>query len=155
MAKVFAGLMSANPPAIPPALERAYRATAYRARLPEGPITLRVGEPIPARFTRHLRARGARHWAFITAWNPGSRPAGAAENRAAGARLERELQRRGWEHFPARGVPDAPADWSPEPAHLVIGIAPEAARALGRAYGQLAVLLGEAEAPARLEPCAE
>ncbi len=56
-----------------PGLRKAYLQTAYLVRAPQGVHALRIGAVHPA-FDAEVAAAGARAWAFITAWNPGSLP---------------------------------------------------------------------------------
>ena len=45
-------------------------------------------------------------------------------------------------------------DWPPEPSFLVLGIGAEAAVDIGRAFGQVAIVVGRRGEPARLRFCA-
>jgi hypothetical protein len=90
---------------------------------------------------------------FITAWNPGSRPAPPAANRAAQRRLEAELGTLGVTWFPHAGIgPDRA--WPPEIGAFVLGLPAPAALALAEAYGQNAVVMLERGCPAELRPTA-
>jgi hypothetical protein len=116
------------------ALDAAYRSTAYRA----GKLTLRVGEPTPPALDLLLESRGLRAWAYLTAWNPGSRPLPLDENR----RRQRELVAHlgDWQWLRGRAEADD-GTWSEE-SLLVLGLPREDAMALGREFGQNAVLVG-------------
>lgn len=131
------------------ALLRAYRATAYLALLPDGPSAeARIGRPSPG-MDGLLARLGARSGTFVTAWNPRSRPAPEAENRAAGARLLAEARARGWRALPHRGQGDA-GDWPPEEGLLVLDLDRAEALALARRHGQNAVVFCEPGRPAEL-----
>ena len=112
----------------------AYRASEYVVfAKPE--LVLRIGEPSAA-LDRLLEAAGARSAAFLTAANPHSQPRSAAENLAALERLERDAS--AWPVH--RGEGRSPDRTWREPSLLVAGIAREAARTLGRRYGQNAIV---------------
>lgn len=103
-----------------------------------------VGEPMPplAGCAGHLP------FALLTAWNPGSEPTPEAVNVAAQARLRTDLERAGIAVVDAIGR-DAASTWA-EPSLLALGLPPDAADRLARAYGQNAILAGRLGAPARL-----
>lgn len=112
------------------ALERAYENALYSAELPAGRVEFRVGQ-VP---------RGAapkEALAIITAWDPGSVRRSETVNREAGVRLAAALQAGGWAFHPARAC--APDGTHEEPSFAVPGMGPDSARALARAFGQVAV----------------
>jgi hypothetical protein len=128
-------------------LDAAYRATSYVVDGPDGAFALRVGEtspPLDELLVRH----NTRCWAFVTACNPGSLPLSAEENRGRQAELEAVVSKAGYTFFAGQGVGED--DWLPEASVLILGITPENAAALGRHFGQNAILTGEACGPARL-----
>ncbi len=125
--------------AMPNELLAAFEKTAYTAALPEGMIELRIGEPAPV-LDALLREREHRCWAYVTAYNPGSTRDDAA-NPARHARLLAEVEKRGRPWFPGRAI--AAGDWPAEESLLILGLEQNEAQALGRAYGQLAVVVGE------------
>lgn len=120
------------------ALLEAYHRTTYRIDAPDAPIPLRIGCPDP-RLNALLAGFGAECWAFITAYNPGSRPQTLEVNERALVRLRNELHSAGYPVLSGEGVGDG---WPPEPSFFVPGLAPEAAREIGRRYGQVAVVWG-------------
>ncbi len=122
-------------------LWEAYRRTTYVARTPEGELRLRIGRVEPG-LDALLARTGAEAWAFVTAWNPGSRPTSPAVNAVRQAELAREVAARGWIALEGEGVGDDGA-WPPEPSLLVLGPTREEARALGRRFGQNAVVWAE------------
>jgi hypothetical protein len=128
-------------------LHNAYRATSYVVDGPEGRFVLRVDEtspPLDDLLVRH----NTRCWAFVTACNPGSVLLSAEENRRRQAELEAVLREARYTLFAGQGVGED--DWLPEASVLILGITPEDAAALGRHFGQNAILTGEACGPARL-----
>jgi hypothetical protein len=127
-------------------LDVAYRATVYCADTPEGPLTLRIGE-VSAALDRLLGARGVASWALITAYNPGSVQTSAAENEARQLELRAAVMQAGHFFCDGAGVGD---NWPAEPSLLILGITEAAAAALGRRFGQLAIVVGEHGRPARL-----
>lgn len=122
---------------IPLDLVRAYLATEYRVHGgPQGPLTLRVGEPSPA-LDRLLDAEGAHRWAYLTACNPRSQPLPPQENARRLRALEEELGGR-YRLFPGEGVLGA---WR-EASILVLGMDEAEALAAGARWEQNAVVVG-------------
>jgi hypothetical protein len=121
-------------------LDTAYRKTSYFADTPAGRLRIRIGEAHPVLDTL-LAARGHRHWAYVTAHNPGSERLTADENRTRHARLEADVSARGYEVFPGEGVGDD-GEWPAETSLLILGMARDEATALGHAYAQRAVVWG-------------
>lgn len=120
-----------------------YRGSRYEVFTADGVIVLRHGECSPA---LDALIAPAREWAFITAWNPGSRRLAPEEN----ARRQRELlgavRQPSWK---GEGKGDG---WSEESV-LIAGIARADALALGRRFGQLAILAGRAGEAAEVVAC--
>ncbi|WP_043710271.1 DUF3293 domain-containing protein [Corallococcus macrosporus] len=137
-------------------LAKAYTATRYviRPHPSTGGVEqiLRAGALHPA-LDATLAARGHREWAFLTAWNPGSQWRSEEENRRAQERLEAQLVAGGWVVAPALGQAED-GRWC-EPSLFVPGLPREEAARFGRAYGQVAVLVGRASAHAELLFCEE
>jgi hypothetical protein len=99
-----------------------------------------------------LTARGHRHWANVTAHNPGSVRLAAEENRTRHTRLEADVRARGYEVFPGEGVGDD-GEWPPEASLLILGMSRAEATALGHAHAQRAVVWGGVAEPALLLIC--
>jgi hypothetical protein len=130
-----------------PQLRKAYRETEYRVTEGE-PFVLRVDEPCPELLGLY-RAKNVSCAAFITACNPFSQPLSAEENARRQAELRSELARRSL--FYLEGVGQHPSGtWPGEPSFLVLGLALEAAKTLGRAYEQNAIVWCGADAVPRL-----
>jgi hypothetical protein len=129
----------------------AYRKTTYMADTPVGRLCIRIGRAHPD-LDALLTARGHRHWAYVTAHNPGSVPFTAEQNRARHARLEADVAARGYEAFPGEGVGDD-GEWPPEASLLILGMPRDVAAALGRAHAQRAVVWGGLGEPALLLVC--
>ncbi len=124
-----------------------YECTRYEAHLPQGKVVLRHGEPAPV-----LDAEpGGPSWAFITAWNPGSRRLSRPENEQRQKALVKQLSGR-YRLFPGAGIGDD-EKWPPELSLLVLGIPREEALALARAWGQFAILLGARGQVAEVTMC--
>ncbi|MCE9673197.1 DUF3293 domain-containing protein [Myxococcus stipitatus] len=138
----------------PERLMEAYRATRYviRPHATTGGVeqVLQVGRLHPA-LDAALLSRGHHTWAFITAWNPGSRPQGKDENQRAQERLVAQLVAGGWVPAPAIGEAED-GSWS-EQSLFVPGLPRGDAERFGRAFGQVAVLVGRTGAPAELLLC--
>ena len=127
----------------------AYEATRYEVSFPQGKIVLRHGEHSPA--LDALLKPEAPGWAFITAWNPGSRRFPRQENERRQRELVRALSE-DYRVFPGAGIGDD-GTWPPEQSVLALGIPPGDALATGRKWGQVAVLLGARGEPARVTAC--
>ena len=120
-------------------LAAAYRGTSYCVQT-QPPFCVRVGT-VSAAMDSLLKDYGADTWAFITAFNPRSRPVSAEENRTRDRALIARLDREGFKHIACDGVDDD-RTWPTEHGHVVFGIDAETARALGREFAQNAILLG-------------
>jgi hypothetical protein len=129
-------------------LEAAYRATSYVVFGPEGRFAIRIGEKSPP-LDDLLVGHDTRSWAFITSCNPGSTPLAPAENGRRQAELERAVSEAGYPSCEGEGVGDD-GTWPPEPSLLILGISSDDAAALGRHFGQRAIVVGEVGAAARL-----
>lgn len=132
-------------------LERAYLATAFVADISGGRIEIRIGRRHPD-LDALLAGRGVHAWAFVTAWNPASRLLPDAENAVRQQRLRDDLAALRLTSFPGWGIPDR-ADWPPEASLLVLGLAEDDARRIGREHGQNAIVVGACAVAARLVWC--
>jgi hypothetical protein len=135
---------------IPDYLLTAYLSTNYCVDLPQGRVLLRIGERAPA-LDAILEAHEQEQWAFVTAHNPGSRP-DAPGNADRHAELLSWVQARGLPWFAARSVADD-GGWPEEESLLIVGLAHEEARRLGRRFGQVAIVVGDFGGPALLLAC--
>ena len=135
------------------ALWDAYRRATYAARTDDGEIRIHPDRRTPDLDTL-LNQRRVDQWAYITAYNPGSRLLSGEENVRRQQALVQAVQDRGLTFFEGESVLDAAA-WPPEPSLLILGISPDEARALGRQFGQLAIIVGRLDQPARLMACEE
>jgi hypothetical protein len=117
-----------------PELARAYERALYDVHLPGGTLTLLV-KRAPLGNSGPIRGR---RLAVLTAYNSGHERPSEAENEAANARLLAEIERRGltW----ARAVGYSPERDHEEPSFAVFDLSVDEALALGRAFGQAAVL---------------
>ena len=108
--------------------------------LDEPELVLKIGEPSP-RLDALLEEEGATTAAFVTAANPRSKKKSAAENAAALAALDQLVAAAGYPWRAAEGrEPDG--SWV-EPSRLVMGIYRDNAEALGRLFGQNAIVFVE------------
>ena len=129
-------------------LFEAFRNTTFVAFGVEGEIPIVVGEACAA-VDWGLETHSVHEWAFITAFNPDGEALPSQENQSAHARLASELGALGVEVLPGEGRGDV-GDWPPEPSFLVLGISEAEAAALGRRYGQAAIVVGRRGEEARL-----
>lgn len=119
-------------------LERAYHQTTYAAAVD---LRLRIGQR-NALLDALLDERGIDAWAYLSAYNPGSRPVGDEENRAAQQRLIDLVRERGLAWYVGAGEADD-GSWPPEPSLLVLGLARGDAEAIGREFEQSAIVVGK------------
>ncbi len=130
-------------------LAAAYLATDYRVcESPLGPFVIRCGEPSPAA-TALLADEPVGQWAFITAQNPGSVPLPSEANAERMQQLRAAVEAAGYRHYPGVGQ-GSTGNWPPEASLLVLGIEEATAIALGRRFGQRAIVIGRRDRPARL-----
>lgn len=128
-------------------LIQAFRETHYQVHGAE-PFTLRVDEPSTALAAAHKHFR-ADCSTYITACNPFSEDVGAASNAERHADLGLELNRRSLAYI--EGIGQHPSNqWPGEASYLVFGLKLEAAKTLGRALKQNAIIWSDADAVPRL-----
>jgi len=124
---------------IPEDLIEAYESADYVV-FAEPELVLKIGEP-SARLDALLETEQSSTAAFVTAANPRSEKKSAAQNAAALAVLDQVIAAAGYPWRAGEGrEPDG--SWR-EPSRLVIGIYRENAEALGRLFGQNAVVFVE------------
>lgn len=129
--------------AISPGLLQAYRETHFVVSGP-APFTLQIGKLCSDLAQLH-RTAGVECSAFITACNPFSQELSPTENEARHAELGAILQQRGLPFHEGRGQHPS-GGWPAEPSYLVIGLCLSAARELGTAWGQNAIVWAGADA---------
>lgn len=125
-------------------LAEAFRRTDYIVFLPEGDITLHIGEH-NLRLSRLLAAHNTNSMAIITAYNPNAKTVPLPTNQSAQSKLEAEVERLG--HTVLRGQNRAPdGDGPAEPTVAVLGISSGDAAALAARHEQLAFVFADARA---------
>ena len=134
-----------NQTQLSPEVIQAYLETNYQA----GDILLQVGLE-SRRLQAAMAEYGVTGCVFITAWNPYSQANDDVSNAKAQDLLRSEVGLRGW---PAvEGFGKHPSnDWPAEASLLVFGPGREEARALGRRFGQNAVVWTDYNAVPQLE----
>ncbi|WP_199747095.1 DUF3293 domain-containing protein [Aerolutibacter ruishenii] len=126
-------------------LAAAYAQADYAVRLDGDTFRLKVGSAagdVEAYWP-------AMHYAFITAWNPASRPTSDAANQRADSSLVAQLKAIGAPHQPA-WAEDTSGDWR-ESGWLVAGLEPHMLDALAHEFGQAGVLHWDQGRPVRLK----
>ena len=118
----------------------AYRNADYVV-FAEPDIVLRIGEPSP-RLDALLEADGAATAAYLTAANPLGERRSSARNALGVGALDDLLAAAGYPRLGGEGR-DPEGRWPAEPSVLVIGIYREHAAALGRLFGQNAIVFVE------------
>jgi hypothetical protein len=129
-------------------LAAAYRATAYHVDGPTGRFTLRIDAHSPEADAL-LASNESATWAFVTAHNPGSVALSPPENAARHDQLLAEVNRRGLLAWPGVGIGDD-GRWPAEESVFILGLTEAEAINLGRQFGQIAVVCGDLDGPARL-----
>jgi hypothetical protein len=132
-------------------LREAYTRTSYCARTPEGLIRLRIGSA-STQLDRLLELHGVREWAYVSAWNPGSKATPDSDNARRHDDLIRTVRSLGKPFFVGDGVGDD-SRWKPEQSVLILGIGEEQAVRLGNEFGQNAVVMGTLGGVPRLRFC--
>lgn len=110
------------------------------------PIVMRIGEKNAA-LDALLGTYKVTQWAFITAFNPGSETLPLEQNLALNLKLTRRIHTAGYAMLDGHDHSDCNA-WPDEKSFLVLGVTREAARELGREFGQVGIVCGRrGEAP--------
>jgi hypothetical protein len=132
-------------------LLEAYRRTTFIAYTPKARLALRVGHR-SAQLDDLLAAQGATTWAYVTAFNPGSRLLPINDNVRRHRELESLVASLGFEWYRGEGI-GGDHQWPPEASLLVLGIGRADAMRLGSRFGQFAVVFGERGHEAELVVC--
>lgn len=132
---------------LPQDLIAAYTSTRY-VTFAEPAFVLRIGEA-SADLRSLYRRRGIRSAAFLTAWNPYSRPTPLEQNEAAQTELRQRLAQEGLSLLEGEGR-GADGDWPPEPSILALGCSKRLAKKLGHQFGQNAIVWAGANGVPRL-----
>lgn len=111
-------------------------------------LVLKIGEPSP-RLDALLEQAGAAGAAFVSAANPRGERRSDGENATAASALDDLVAAAGYPRHPGEGR-DPQGRWRAEPSLLVLGIYRDNAEALGRLFGQNAIVFVEKGRPAEL-----
>lgn len=141
----------ANQFAVDKDLREAYCRTTFLADTPKARLALRVGQR-SAQLDDLLAAKGVTTWAYMTAFNPGSRLLPVDDNARRQRELESLVSSLGFESYRGEGIGDD-GQWPPEASLLVLGIGRSDAICLGQRFGQIAVVFGELGHKAELVVC--
>jgi hypothetical protein len=118
---------------LPDDLVKAFLGTDYHV-LAEAPFILRINMPSPE-LKDLLDETRTRCAAYLTAWNPHSRPTAESENQENQSALAREIAQGGWMVIPGYGQ-GRDKVWPAEPSFLVLGIPYAEAERLARHFNQ-------------------
>ena len=129
----------------------AYRNTDFTIYAPDGDLVMRCEEESDA-IDELVRTFGKANCAVITAHNPGPVKLGVFENAERHQELLHEVDRIGYPHFLGRGMGRA-SSWDPEESVFILGIPKGEAQELGRAFGQIAIVVKELGCRAELILC--
>jgi hypothetical protein len=134
--------MDGTPSRLSLSLIEAYEKTRFRVMI-EQPFDLYVDRQCPE-LARLIAWHGVMTAGIITACNPRSRIADAAENVRRQADLVARLDMAGFQHLPVFGH-DPDGKWPGEESRLVLGIGEPDIATLGRVFDQNAVVLAGTE----------
>jgi len=128
-------------------LSKAYRNTRYMVQSPEMEIKigLKNEELDVFLFDNHCW-----QWAFISAFNPGSKALPPAQNEQNHQKLRERINALKLRTCEGLGIPAQEEDWKPEKNFLILDISRVQAIAIAQEFGQLALLFGEFEGEAEL-----
>lgn len=126
--------------AVPRELQEAYENADYAVFL-EPELILKIGEP-SERLDRLMLSVEVATAAIISACNPRSERRSDEENRAATEALRGLVEAAGYPHYRAEGR-DPEGRAPSEPGLLILGIFRDNAEALGRLFGQNAIVFIE------------
>jgi hypothetical protein len=126
----------------------AYATTLFEANTTLGSVVLKVGEYNDC-LANLYRTTGTQCAAYITAWNPASVPLNEVQNGVRHTDLLASLKTRGYTYSEGYGR-DPTGQWPPERSVLVLGIPDGEACAVGREFGQAAIVVVDADAIPRL-----
>lgn len=129
-------------------LIHAYQMTNYQVRSSDGDFTLHVGKSSEA-LTALFEKRGVKTAAFLTAWNPQSRPTSEVENDAAHQALVSRAEAIGAAVLNGSGS-DATGQWPPEQSLLILGVDRGVAEMLARDFDQNAFIWCDQDAVPQL-----
>jgi hypothetical protein len=130
-----------------PELRAAYENARYIVHDDREPI-LRIGEPCPE-LDELLEDDGADAAAFITPFNPGGIRRHEDENNRYFAEFREVADALSYEQYLGEGN-DPEGEWPHEPSLLFVGMPLAEAEALGRRFGQLAIVYIRKGEPAQL-----
>jgi Protein of unknown function (DUF3293) len=136
---------------VDPGLLAAFRNTRFIVSSGDKEIILRVGE-LNQELDDLLARFEAKRCAFITAWSPGAIRLSNPQNEARQAALVAEIERRGYPFLGGRGTAED-GTWPPEDSILIIGIDRPDAKAVGKLFGQIAVVFAGRGKPVELLLC--
>ena len=131
-------------------LFEAYESTSFFADVPDR-ICIRIDER-NTDLEALLEARSVRSWAYLTAFNPGSKLLSAEEHERRQCELEEVIAKTCRLFYRGEGVGDDGV-WPAEASVLVLGIGQEEAVELGRRFGQRAIVFGRIGETPRLVGC--
>jgi hypothetical protein len=135
---------------LPAELIEAYRATDYRVGPGSGAMILRIDQYCAA-LAELYRASNRRCAAFVSAFNPASKPASLQANLEAHALLRAAMDRSKQCAALTEGeAVDRSGAWPAEASWFGLGIERRVAIALGREFGQNAIVWAGADAIPRL-----
>jgi hypothetical protein len=130
-------------------LEHLYLSATYIVHDADDELTIRLGRG-NAELDSLLKKAGAASWAFLTAYNPNSRPTDQHLNEESQSKLIDQLKLRGLRYLHGYGTGE---EWEPEPSIFILDIQREAAVEMGREFGQSAILYGQKHGEPELVWC--
>lgn len=121
-------------------LEWAYKATDFVVEDDETNIVIRIGQ-MNSKLDNLLAKREIENWAFITAFNPRSEQLTDEENADRHSELLAVTKAGDYEFLNGYGRGPV-GDWPPEKSLLIFNVDREAAKKIGKRFGQNAIVAG-------------
>ncbi len=119
----------------------AYQNTIYQIR--SLCLQIRIGERNET-LEKILKRHSVDSWAFISAWNPGSKQLPEQENAARHRQLVKVVTTKQWKYWEGSGI-GADTSWQPELSLLILGVSKVVALEIGRQFEQNAIVFGESQ----------
>lgn len=123
-----------------PALAQAYASARYEIHFDHAAFTRRIGVVDQACDARLREAGCRRHWFIVTPCNPRSQHQDQAGNEVRLRTMAQQLREAGWSHVDSLASAED-GTW-PEAGFCIFDLAEHEACALGRQYGQHAIVGG-------------
>lgn len=120
-------------------LLKSYRETIYRVEMLD--LDIEIGKSNPS-LNAFLRRQQAEVWAFVSAWNPGSRLLSLEENEKRHKLLVSMVIASNYSFYVGRGI-GYNCDWEPEVSLFILNVPKAQAIAWAQHFQQNAIVFGK------------